>query len=406
MIKLSITIQEAEDIILNNIKETSVEEISTIESLNRHIAEDISSPISLPNYDNSAMDGFAVNSVDILNASKDSPVTLKIVEEISAGKFSTKKVTKGCCARIFTGAKIPEGADSVVRQEDVYFNDKEATFFAPVEKGSDVRKAGEDVNKGQIILRKGGKITPAAIGLLSALNIKQVKVYKKPIVSIIATGNELVELGCEMSVGKIVNSNSYALSAMVCECGAIPIYCGIAKDNETSIMSAFEKAQDADIVITTGGVSVGEYDLVKDIFAKKGVNWLFWKVKIRPGHPVAFGIMNNRLFFALPGNPVSSMITFDQFVRIAILRMMGAKEVKRMRFLATAMDDIKKKPDRTHFLRAKLIPSDGELYVDIMKNQSSAAISTMLDSNCYVILDEKRTRIKKGEKVLVEVFKI
>lgn len=406
MLKTSISIKEAKEIILSNVKELSSENILTTESLGRYVSEDVVSSLDIPQSDNSAMDGFAVNSDDIVNASKDNPVTLKIVDEIYAGKHSELNIPKGCCVRIFTGAKIPAGADAVVRQEDVEFDNNTATFFSSVEKGTDIREAGDDVKKGQVVLQKGSRITPAAIGMLAALNKKNINVFKKPKVFILATGNELIELGEQLADNKIVNSNSYALSAMITETGAIPVYGGIAKDDEVAIMSIFDKAQEADIVITTGGVSVGEYDLVKDTFAKCGVDWLFWKVKIRPGHPVAFGMYKSKLFFGLPGNPVSAMVTFDQFIRPAILKMMGAKTTERIRFFATSTDDIKKKPDRTHLLRARLFSLDGELFVEVMKNQSSAAISTMLDANCYIILEENRTKIKKGDKVLVEVFKI
>ncbi len=406
MLKESVRLEEAKQIILNNTRELGTEVVFTPEAAGRHVASDITAPFSLPSADNSAMDGFALFSEDIKEASKDNPITLRVIDEIYAGKMCDTKLTRGCCVRIFTGAKIPPGADTVVRQEDVIREGEYVTFFAPQESGVDIRKAGDDVKKGQRILKKGDIITPPAIGLLTALNIAKVTVFRKPKVFIVATGNELLELGSQLVENKIINSNSYALFNMCLECGATPVYGGITNDDENMIMSLFEKAKNADIVVTTGGVSVGEYDLVKDAFAKKGVEWLFWKVKIRPGHPVAFGIFENRLFFGLPGNPVSSMITFDQFVRPAILAMMGAIKTERLRFYATSEDDIKKKPDRTHFLRAIVYSKDGELSVKVMKNQSSAAISTMLDANCYIILEEGRTKINKGEKVLVEVFKL
>ncbi|GAB4437196.1 MAG: molybdopterin molybdotransferase MoeA [bacterium] len=406
MLKESIPIKEAKEIILNNTKSLGSEVVSITESLGRYVYIDIASTVNIPPTDNSAMDGFAVISDDILYATKEHPVTLKVIDEIYAGKNYNERLMPGTCVRIFTGAKIPDGADAVVRQEDVIFDKQKAIFTSPVTKGTDIREAGEDVKKGQIILSAGDRISSAAIGMLAALNIKEIEVFKKPKVFVLATGNELLELGSNLSDGKIVNSNSYALSALIAECGAEPINGGISDDNESSIINAFRSIGDADIVITTGGVSVGEYDLVKDVFAKLGVKWLFWKVKIRPGHPVAFGILDDKLFFGLPGNPVSSMVTFDQFVRIAILKMMGAKETERLRFYAISKSDIRKKPDRTHFLRARLFAEDGLLYAEALKNQSSAAISSMLSANSYIILEENRTRINKGDKVLVELFKI
>lgn len=405
MLKETVSIKEAKKIISEAVTTLPFEEIDTVDSLGRHVFETIKSPLTLPSYDTSAMDGFAVISSDLKSATKENPIILSIVDEVYAGKYTDSILESGNCVRIFTGANIPKGADAVVRQEDVEYENGKAVFKMPVERGTDIRTAGDDVMRGQVILKQGDLISSSAIGLLTALNISKIKVFLKPKIYILATGNELVDIGSLVPTGKIINSNSYSLASMTKECNAIPIYGGIANDNEETISMHFENAIKNDIVITTGGVSVGKYDLVKDAFEKKGVKWLFWKVKIRPGHPIAFGIFEKTLFFGLPGNPVSSMVTFDQFVRPAILKMMGVENTERMRFYASSTVDIKKKPDRTHFLRAKLSSVNGELFVEPIKNQSSAAISTMIEANCYIILEEGKTKIEKGEKVLVELFK-
>lgn len=405
MPKESIPIEKAKEIILSRVRLNPPEEVYFSDSLGRHPYEDIVSPYSLPFRNNSAMDGFAVKSADLAAASEENPVKLPVVEELYAGKIPEKIVLSGTCARIFTGAAIPEGADAVVRQEDVNLIANAAIFKTPVEARTDIREKGEDIKEGQVFLKKGERICSAAIGMLAALRIKRIKVFRKPKVYLIATGNELADVESLFDENKIVNSNTHSLSAMLKELCAEPYCGGIVGDTKEAIRQSFQNIADCDMVITTGGISVGEYDLVKETFAELGVNWLFWKVKMRPGHPAAFGVMRDKLFFGLPGNPVSSMVTFDQFVRPAILKMSGVEDTARMRFFAAAVSDIKKKPGRTHFIRGVLSAKDGELFADAAKNQSSAAISAMISANCYIILEGEKTRIQKGEKVLVEVFK-
>lgn len=404
MLKESVILYEAVDIVLNNTPLKSKEEISITESLGRFLAEDIFSPYPLPLNDNSAMDGFALISSDIKDATLDNMIKLKIVDVVTAGKRPLIELKNGECVRIFTGGIIPKGADAVVRQEDVLIDGEYAFFKSSVEPGSDIRRRGSDLCEGQKILSLGDRITPGVIGLCSALRIKSVRVFQKPTIYIIATGSELVDIDSPFDNFSVVNSNSYSLSAMVKELSAQPFYGGILKDTKEAIRESFKKAIEHDIVITTGGVSVGEYDLVKDVFAEMGVKWLFWKVKMRPGHPVAFGIYENKLFFGLPGNPVSAMVTFDQFVRPAIFKMCGSKNYKRKVLKARSKSKIKKKEGVVHFIRGIVSVEDGELVVESINNQSSSAINTMAQANCYIILNEKQTRIEPGEVVQVEIF--
>lgn len=404
MLKESVILYEAVHIVLDNTPLKPIEEIFITESLGRFLAEDIFALYSLPLNDNSAMDGFAVISSDIKNATPDNMVKLKIVDVITAGKKPSIELNTGECARIFTGGIIPKGADAVVRQEDVLVEGEFAFFKSPVEPEKDIRKKGSDLKEGQKILNIGDRITPGIIGLCSALRIKKIKVFQEPTVYIISTGNELVDIDSPFDNFSVVNSNSYSLSAMVKELNAQPVYGGILKDTREAIRESFKKAVEHDIVITTGGVSVGEYDLVKDVFSEMGVQWLFWKVKMRPGHPVAFGLYENKLFFGLPGNPVSAMVTFDQFVRPAIFRMCGSKNYKRKVLKARSKSKIKKKEGVVHFIRGIVTVEDGELVAESISNQSSSAINTMALANCYIILNEKQTRIEPGEFVLVELF--
>lgn len=399
-----ISVKEAKDIILSETYETEEEEVLFTQALGRYSSRNIKSPFCIPQFDNSAMDGYTVRSEDLANASQQNPVKLKIIDEIWAGKIPKITLSGNTCVKIFTGAMVPEGANAVVRKEDVETDGEWAIFKSPVEIGFDIRMKGEEIKEGDVIIKRGYKFTPPAIGLIASLMIDKVKVFKKPKVLIIATGSELIDINDPVSFGKIVNSNSYALMSMANEYGAEPIYGGIVEDNDEALVRCFNNIEDVDIVITTGGVSVGEYDLVKDVFSSLGVEWLFWKIRMRPGHPVAFGKYNKKLFFALPGNPVSSMVTFDQFVLPAIKKMMGVERYERKRLYAIVTDDIKKKADRTHFLRGRFYSKDSELYVDVFPNQSSSAISSMINSNCYVILEEGNTRIKRGEKALIELF--
>lgn len=405
MLKQSVTLYEAKNIILENVKLKSEEEIPLTESLGRFISEDIIAPYSLPQNDNSAMDGYAVKSEDLKNASGENIVKLKLVDEITAGKRSSRIIKNGECARIFTGAIIPQGADAVVRQEDVVVEGEYVLFNKPVESGSDIRKKGSDLSVGKKVLSVGERITPAMIGLCASLRISRLKVFQSPTIYIIATGNELVDIESPYDEFSIVNSNTYSLSALAKELNAVPISGGILRDTKESIKESFFKALDHDIIITTGGISVGEYDLVKDVFAEMGVQWLFWKVKIRPGHPVAFGVYKDKLFFGLPGNPVSAMVTFDQFVRPAILKMCGSKNIERDKILARSLSKIKKKEGVIHFVRGIASIVDGEFVVESIDNQSSSAINVMAKANCYIVLNEKETRIEPGEKVLIEIFK-
>ncbi len=403
MLNQNISVDRAINIILSCIKEAEEEKIHFADGLGRYLSRDIISGFSVPFFDNSAMDGFALRAEEIKDASKDNPVKLKIVDEIWAGKIARPLPDSKCCVKIYTGAMIPDGADCVVRQEDVTIEGDYALFFNPVEKGNDIRLKGEEIKENDVVASKGSRITPAMIGLFASLMKKEIYVYKKPKIAILATGSELIDIDEQTGFGKIVNSNSYALMAMAREAGAEAFNGGIIKDNRDELEKAFYTYKDTDLVITTGGVSVGEYDLVKDVFANLGVNWLFWKVRMRPGHPVAFGVYNNRLFFALPGNPVSAMVTFDQFVLPAIKKFFSAPWEKKTIY-AIATDDIRKKSGRTHFLRGRAYTKDGELFVDIFPNQASSAITSMTLANCYVILKEDNTRINKGEKVLIELF--
>lgn len=347
-----ISVEKALKTILVNFQPQDLEKINIMDSRERVIGENIFSPRDIPSIDNSAMDGYAVRHTDTKGETKDKPSKLKIIEDIPAGKIPVKKINKGEAARIMTGAVIPEGADSVIRQEDTQKDGKTVIIYVAAEKGEHIRFAGEDVRKGELVVKKGTILRPAHIGMLAALGKAFVSVYKKPRVAIMSTGDELIDIKTNPGPGKIVNSNSYSLAAQVLECGGIPLMLGIAKDRKTDLQNKFKTALCADLIISSGGVSVGDFDFVKNVMGEIGNAMHFWQVAMRPGKPLAFGAIEGVPLFGLPGNPVSAMVSFEQFVRPSLLKMQGHKKIFRQTVKAVCAQDLQKKAGFKHFIRA------------------------------------------------------
>lgn len=400
----SLTIGEAKALIYGQVRPGPAESVPLINAIGRHLFDDVTAPYSLPLWDGSAMDGYAVRAADLANASADTPASLPVAGEIPAGRKLSRPMAAGSCVRIFTGARMPDGADAVVRQEDCVQDGPVCRFTQPVAQGLDVRTAGEDVVQGRLIAGRGDLVTPALAGLLASLRLARVPVFAKPRMLIFATGDELAGVRSRHGSTAIVNSNSYTIHGLATQAGAAPVMGGIVRDNRASVIRNFPRTEGFDIVVTTGGVSVGKYDLVREVFGELGVRWIFWKIRIRPGQPVAFGIRGRTLFFGLPGNPVSAMVTFDQFVRPAILRMCGVENPERPVVFAELAEPVDKKPGRTHILRGRVEVRDGRLVVHPAANQSSAALSVMAAANCLVFIDEHRTRLDAGEQVPVELI--
>ncbi len=398
-------IEEAQSIISEAINKTQTETISFIDGYNRILAEDIISTISIPPLDNSAMDGYAVQFADIENASQENPIELKITGEIQAGgEFANFTVTTGTTVRIMTGAPIPKGTDIVIPVENLQENEETIIVTTPLKNKANVRFAGEDIKIGQIVLKEGDNLDSAEIGLLASMNAEQIKVYKKPKVAIIATGDEIVEPGMDINDGQIRNSNAYTLITDMKKYGANPTYLGIAGDTNDNLKIKLKEAMDYDIIITTGGVSMGRYDLVKDVVRRFGFEIEIEKMKMKPGKPLAFGTDGKRLFFGLPGNPVSTMIASSLFVRPAIKKMMGSAKFERPQLDAILQEDIKKKSGRRHFNRGFFSVKDGKVYVSTTGDQGSGILRSMNEANCYLIVDEETTSIKSGNKVKIELF--
>ena len=399
-----ISVEKALKTILINFRPLGLEKINILEARKRVIGEDIFAPHNIPSADNSAMDGYAVRHIDTKGATQDKPLHFKIIEDIPAGKVALKKIKKGEAARIMTGAVIPEGADSVIRQEDTKKNGKTVIIYTSAKKGQNIRFAGEDVQKGELVVNKGSALRPADIGMLAALGKAFISVYQKPRVAIMSTGDELVDIETNPPLGKIINSNSYSLAAQVLECGGIPIMLGISKDKKIDLQEKFKTALHADVIISSGGVSVGDFDFVKDVMGEIGNAMHFWQVAMRPGKPLAFGAIESVPLFGLPGNPVSAMVSFEQFVRPSLLKMQGHKKIFRQTAKAICAEEIQKSAGFKHFIRAIVKKEKNQYIASITGDQGSGILKSMVMANALIVIGENETRIKKGSQVTIQLL--
>ncbi len=402
-----LNVEEALGKILENTKVLDAETRPILESLGQVLAEDIFAEFDIPPLDNSGMDGYAVRSEDVLEASTGTPSILRVVDTVIAGGISEKQVKPGTAIRIMTGAPIPLGADCVVRFEDTDKqqgqNPQEVRIFCGVRKGINVRKAGEDVKRGSLVISKGNVIKPAHIGVIATQGKSRVSVIRRPRVAILATGNELVEIGQPLPPGKLYNSNTYSMAALVVRYGGIPNILGVARDNEESLTSLVQRGlHNSDMLITTGGVSVGDFDIVKDILAKEG-RVIFWKVRMKPGRPVAFGILpvgeREVPHLGFPGNPVSAMIAFEMFARPAILKMSGQTKFNKTVIKAVFEDKIVNDDGRRVFTRAIIGRRNNQYFARTTGSQGSNILTSMSLANGLVIIPEDKPEVKPGEVV-------
>ena len=399
-----ISVEKALKTILVNFRPLGLEKINILEARKRVIGEDVFAPHNIPSADNSAMDGYAVRHIDTKGATQDKPLQLKVIEDIPAGKVALKKIKKGEAARIMTGAVIPEGADSVIRQEDTKKNGKTVIIYTSAKKGQNIRFAGEDVRKGELVVNKGSALRPADIGMLAALGKAFISVYQKPRVAIMSTGDELVDIETNPPLGKIINSNSYSLAAQVMECGGIPIMLGISKDKKIDLQEKFKTALHADVIISSGGVSVGDFDFVKDVMGEIGNAMHFWQVAMRPGKPLAFGAIEGVPLFGLPGNPVSAMVSFEQFVRPSLLKMQGHKKIFRQTAKAVCAQEVQKSAGFKHFIRAIVKKENDQYVASVTGDQGSGILKSMVMANALIVMGENETRIKKGAQVTIQLL--
>ena len=409
-----ISVEQALEKILSYVDVLEDEEGSILDCLGQVLAEDVYSTVNIPPLDNSAMDGYAVQSRDTRGASKESPRFLRVIDTVPAGSISKCEIESGIAIRIMTGAPVPKGADSVVQFEDTDEVSRPKGFdeigiLKEIETGLNIRRAGEDIAKGSLVLSKGTVIRPSEVGVLASLGRSMGKVIRRPIVAILATGEELVDINHSLPPGKIYNSNSYSLAALVRRYGGIPKILGIARDNEDSLVAKLRQGLDADMLVTSGGVSVGDYDIVKDVLAKQG-EIAFWTVRMKPGKPLAFGVIKgvNREGVAkdiphlgLPGNPVSSMVTFELFVRPSILKMMGKKNLTKPTIEAVIENPVANRDGRRIFARAIVGKRNGQYFARLTGPQGSGILTSMSLANGLVIVPEDKTRVEKGDVVQV-----
>lgn len=396
-------VRDALKTILNSVKPLDAEVVRLTESLDRVLAQDIRAGSDIPGFDNSAMDGYAVKSIDLKGASKNNPRVLEVIADLKAGDMPKKILKNHQAIRIMTGAVMPKGADSVVMVEDTQRGKKnKVKIFKEARIGENIRRAGEDVKKGELVISYGTLLKSAHIGLLASLGIAKVKVTRKPKVAILATGDELVDVRRKLKPGKIRSSNTYALYAQIIKSGGIPKNLGIARDRPLDLEKKIRLGLDCDFILTSGGVSVGDYDLVKVILAKLGTHIKFWKIAMRPGKPLVFGTLKDKLVFGLPGNPVSSMLSFEIFVRPAILKMLGQKyDHGRKEVEAQAEEEIIKKPGFRYFLRANTRWHQGRYLARTTGPQGSGILKSMVLADSLIILPEDKEFVKKGEKITV-----
>jgi len=395
-----LTLEQALTQILEELPENDAyERLSLKDSLNRITYEKINSTIDVPSFRNSSMDGYAVRSSD---REKDN---LKVIGVSWAGKPFIQPIAKGECVRIFTGAYVPDDCDCVVMQENIHRTDDFIQIKLWPKQDENVRHIGDDTKKGQTLLAEGQLLKAADIGLLASCGIADIAVFKYITVGFFSTGDELVSIGSQPKLGQIFDSNRYTLHALLENVGVTAIDFGVIPDNPLSVETALLSAsKSCDVIITTGGVSVGEADFITDVLAKIGkVN--LWKIAIKPGKPLVFGSINKTAFFGLPGNPVSVMVTFQQIVLPALLKIMGRQHHQHAITLqAKTAETIQKQPGRTEFQRGFVENNKGELIVHSTGGQGSHMLSSMSKANCLIVLEQSSGNIEKGQQVSIQLL--
>lgn len=390
------TFEEARGLVLANVAPLGRERVPITAASGRILAEDVRAPRDMPQWDNSAMDGYAVRSADC-----GAPITLKLTGYQAAGDAVSPGVSPGCAVRIMTGSPVPEGCDAVVPFEESEEAGGFVKILAPVKKRAHIRFRGEDVKAGDMVIPAGTALRPPEISMLASFGKAFVPVYRKARVAVLSTGDELVELGEPLSPGKIINSNTVSLAAAIEEAGAVPILLGIAVDDREILRGKVREGLAADALVTSAGVSAGDRDFVREVLAEMSVKEVFWKVDIKPGRPIAFGVKDGKPVFALPGNPVSSLITFEVFVRPALRKMMGDSEPLKRPVKAKLMEPIRKKAGKTHFFRVRIAVEEGEYVAWTSGDQNTGILRTMVQANGIAVLPSEKTVFEVGEKVEV-----
>jgi len=398
-----LTVEEASARILAEIRPLEPERVSLNDALGRVCAEEITATVTMPPWSNSSMDGYAVRSADISPVLAGESVKLRVVATIPAGGFAPRALRRGEAMRIMTGAPMPDGADSVVRKEDTDEGKRQVEIRDARDVWKNIRAAGEDFQRGDSLAKRGTPIRPAVIGVLASTGIAKVSVFRRPRVAIVSSGDELVgiEKFREVEAGrKIVSTNSYTLAALTRVAGAEPVDLGIAGDSKSALRKKLERATRSDLILTSAGVSVGDLDVTRDVFADLGGEQRFWKVKMRPGAPLAFGVLEGIPWVGMSGNPVSAMVSFELFVRPALRKMQGHTSLFRRVVSVATSEDLKISARLTHFLRAIVTrQDDGTLIARLTGAQSSGALTSMARANALLIVPGTHQKVAKGSQL-------
>jgi molybdopterin molybdotransferase len=390
--RTSLTVTEASAAVLAELRPMASETISLIQAAGRVLAREVTSPLALPPWDNSSMDGYAVRAADVRGARGDAPVALPVTATIAAGAQPTMPLAPGTAMRIMTGAPVPEGADSVIRVEDTDRGDERVLIIDARDAGRNVRPRGEDLRAGEVAARAGTSLGPAQLGVLASVGAREIVVHRRPRVAVLATGDEVVDLDAfdEVLAGRrIVSSNSYTLRAAVGEAGAEVVDLGICPDDRDALRTRIEEARDAqcDLVLTSGGVSVGTYDFTREVLRELGARMRFWRVKIRPGGPLGFGLLGGMPWLGLPGNPVSAMVTFELFARPAIRRLRGELLPFPRPFSVVVDDEVSIAAPLTHFFRVTVASDEGgQLHARLTGPQGSGLLTSMARADALLVV--------------------
>ena len=395
--------EEAVRLVLERTKPLGAEPVGIADSLGRVLAEDLVAAGEVPPFANSAMDGFAVRSEDTRGATDSSPVELTVAGESRAGAPARRGPGPGEAIRISTGAVLPDGADAVVRVEDTAERDGRVEVRVEVDPGKEIRHAGEDIRTGDHVLARGRRLGPAELGVAASVGASELSCARQARVAVLGTGDELVGPGEALGPGQIRNTNGYAVPAQVVEAGAVPVRVETVPDDYEETVRAIGAALEADVVVVTGGMSVGPHDHAKRALAELGVEKVFWGVALRPGKPTWFGTKKKTLVFGLPGNPVSAMVTFHLFVRPALAALAGAAAEPR-RTTAVLDEDYPKHPGRMHVVRCRLEQRDDGWHVRPTKAQGSHVLTSMLDAEALAYLEVERGDVRAGERVEIEIL--
>jgi len=411
-----IPVEDALEKILNTVHVLEPETRPILSALDQVLAEDIVARFDIPPHDNSAMDGFAVRASDTHGAGLQGPIYLKVIGKVAAGYTTSTKIISGTTVRIMTGAPLPAGADAVVQFENTDETERKKQkqplniigILEPAKPGLNLRSKGEDIRAGQVVLTKGTLLHPAGIGILASLGKENATVIRRPVVSVLSTGDELRPSGKTLAPGQIYDSNSYTIAANIARCGGVARIIGIGRDTLASLQKKIRHGLNADMLITSGGVSKGDYDVVKDVLAQMG-NVSFWTVRMKPGKPIAFGTLQtdngrNVPHLGLPGNPVSSMITFEQFARPAILKMRGIARHTRPVIYAAIDQEIINEDSRRIYVRVLVTRKENGWTASVTGPQGSGILSSMAEANGLAIVPEDWALARPGDILKVQLL--